>query len=104
MMYYVTTHTRIGANSLQKKLVEAAEEWNGTLVGGDEARKKCIENFKLLVSCYNEEFSKCKPCQLALFGRGFMLYAEDKKRDHTFAIVFFNKVQSHYDGITHWRI
>lgn len=104
MMYYVDVHTGDALNNLQKKLGEAAEEWQGALVNGDEAREKCVENFKFLCNRYNEEFPKCKPCQLALFGRGFMLYAEDKKRDHTFAVVFFNKVQSHYDGITHWRI
>ncbi len=103
MMYYVTTHTRIGANSLQKKLVEVAEEWNGTLVGGDEARKKCIENFKLLVSRHNEEFSKCKPCQLQRHENGFNISVKDVV-DSVFVMFTFNKVRSNYDGITHWRI
>ncbi|MBR4583037.1 MAG: hypothetical protein IKO34_04410 [Bacteroidales bacterium] len=103
MMYYVTTHTRIGANGLQKKLVEAAEEWNGTLVGGDEARKKCIERFQILVTRYNEEFSKCKPCQLQRHENGFNISVKDVV-DSVFVMFTFNKVRSNYDGITHWRI
>lgn len=103
MMYYVSVYTRKAVSDLQKKLVETAEEWQGTLVNGDDARKKCVERFQMLVARYNKEFSMYKSCRLAESENGFCIEVADVY-EYTFINVTFNKVQSNYDGITHWRI
>lgn len=91
MMYYVSVYTNKAVSDLQKKLVEAAKEWEGALVNGDEAKKKCIENFKLLVDRYNKEFSKCKSCRLVELDNEFWINDADWT-DYTFVCVEFNEV------------
>ena len=84
-------------------LIEEAEKWKGTLVGGEEARNKCVEKMRLLLDSCNTNFPKCKPCCMGKHENGFNLSVRGVV-DSTFVMLTFNKVRSSYDGITHGEI
>lgn len=97
MRYYLDVYTLKPANSLQKALVDEAQEWHGCLIESDAAKAACIEKMMSCVGHCNGHYSKCKPCSIDRTEKGFVVQVAGVV-DSTFAMFTFNKIRNTYTG------
>ena len=97
MRYYLSVYTLQPANSLQRMLVEEAQEWHGCLIESDAARSACYEKMSACVGRCNRERPKCKPCSIERSENGFSIRVANDY-DSDFAMFTFNKIRNVYTG------
>lgn len=96
MMYYVKIYTVNGRNNVQKSIIAECQQWNGTLLTDEQARKAFIGRMCDFVLSANSDVHQSRRCNVIANEKRLSITANNI--EYSFVEIDFFKVNLVYDG------